>query len=141
MVACAPCRAARWFGLALPPALTVALSVASCRDADPARLQANVRLAAATGRAPSRPGRGREPPGGQDRIDELLAAVAAGQEGDSLPSRIEAALRQRRRRRPARRSTFMRGGKATKLVVDALAAAGTPAAQERALRAWPATGA
>ena len=44
-------------GLALPAALTLALSVASCRDADPARLQANVRLAAATGRAAPAPAR------------------------------------------------------------------------------------
>lgn len=116
-------------GLALLPALTLALSIASCRDADPARLQANVRLAAATGRAASAPAAAadaRRP--ADDRIDELLAAVAAGQEGDSLPSRVAAALR---RDDDAVRAAlaFMRGGKATKLVVDALAAAATPAAQ------------
>ena len=119
-------------GLALPPALTLALSVASCRDADPARLQANVRLAAPTGRglsgpAPAPAAAASRP--ADDRIDELLAAVAAGREGDGLPARIEAVLR---RDDAAVRAAlaFMRGEKATKLVVDALAAAATPAAQE-----------
>ena len=82
-------------GLALPPALTLALSVASCRDADPARLQANVRLAAAAEPAAAAPAPAADASRpADDRIDELLAAVAAGQQGDSLPSRIEAALRR-----------------------------------------------
>jgi hypothetical protein len=117
-------------GLALPPALTLALSVASCRDADPARLQANVRLAAATEHAAAAPAPAADASRpADDRIDELLAAVAAGQEGDSLASRIEAALR---RDDDAVRAAlaFMRGDKTTKLVVDALAAAATPAAQD-----------
>ena len=117
-------------GLALPPALTLALSVASCRDADPARLQANVRLAAPSGRGLSGPApaaAARRPAG--DRIDELLAAVAAGREADGLPARIEAVLR---RDDDAVRAAlaFMRAEKATKLVIDALAAAATPAAQQ-----------
>ena len=46
-----------------------------------------------------------------------------------MPSRIESALR---RDDDAVRAAlaFMRGGKATKLIVDALAAAATPAAQD-----------
>ena len=119
-------------GLALPPALTLALSVASCRDADRAHLQANVRLAAPTGRGVSGPGPAPTAAASRpaaDRIDELLAAVAAGREGAGLPARIEAVLR---RDDDAVRAAlaFMRGDKATKLVVDALAAAATPAAQE-----------
>jgi HEAT repeat protein len=63
-----------------------------------------------------------------ERIDELLAAVATGHEGDAIPTRIEAALR---RDDGAVRAAlaFVHGGKATKVIIDALAAAGTPAAQ------------
>ena len=64
-----------------------------------------------------------------ERIDDLLAAVAAGREGDGLPARIEALLR---RDDDAVRAVlaFIRGDKATKMIVDALAASGTPASQD-----------
>ena len=59
----------------------------------------------------------------------MLAAVAAGHEGDGLPARIEALLR---RDDDAVRAVlaFIRGDKATKMIVDALAASGTPASQD-----------
>ena len=65
----------------------------------------------------------------EERIDDLLAAVAAGHEGDGLPARIEALLR---RDDDAVRAVlaFIRGEKATKMIADALAASGTPASQD-----------
>jgi hypothetical protein len=71
------------------------------------------------------------PPGRSpaDRIGDLFATVATGQEGDGLPTRIEAVLRRDDAAVRAARS-FVHGDKATRLIVDALAAAGTPAAQD-----------
>ena len=63
-----------------------------------------------------------------DTLDELLAAVATGKEGDRLPARLEALFEREDDAVPAALA-FVRAGKATKLVIDALAAAGTPAAQ------------
>ena len=63
----------------------------------------------------------------------MLASVAAGHEGDGLPARIEAALRQDDASVGAA-LTFIHGGKATKMIIDALAAAGTPAAQDALCR-------
>ena len=114
---------------ALPPALLLALSVASCRDADPSGLQANVRLATGVTHGAAAPPV--HPPGrpGADRIEDLLVTVSAGREGDGMPRRIETALRHDD---AAARTAleYVRGDKATKLIVEALAAAGTPAAQE-----------
>jgi len=109
------------------PFLTAFAALASC-GAQPSDLQANVRIAAgapvAAAPAPAPKSRASD-----ERIDELLASVAAGREGDGLPARLEAALR---RDDDAVRATlaFIRGDKATKMVIDALAASGTPAAQD-----------
>jgi HEAT repeat protein len=61
-------------------------------------------------------------------VEELLAAAAAGQAGDQLPARLEAMLRaQPEAVVPA--VAFVRGGKASQPVIEALGAAGTPQAQ------------
>jgi len=103
--------------------LALPLLTASCR-AQPSDLQANIRAAAANESAPAS-----RPAAREERIDDLLAAVASGHEGDGLPARIEALLR---RDDDAVRAVlaFIRGDKATKMIVDALAASGTPAAQD-----------
>src|SRR4051812_46253428 len=92
-------------------AVSVALVVVSC-GARPPDLQANVRAAAH-----------------HEGIDDLLAAVAAGHDGGGVPARIEALLR---RDDDAVRAAlaFIRDDKATKMIVDALAASGTPASQD-----------
>ena len=109
----------------------LALSAAAC-DTRPADLQANVRTAdhprgeRAAPRVTTAPARA-------EHIGELLASVAAGHEGAGLPARIEAALRQDDASVGAA-LTFVHGGKATKMIIDALAAAGTPAAQDALCR-------
>src|SRR5262245_5818731 len=109
------------------PFLTAFASLASC-GAQPSDLQANVRIATGSSVAAA-PSPAPKPRPSDERIDELLASVAAGREGDGLPARLEAALR---RDDDAVRATlaFIRGDKATKMVIDALAASGTPAAQD-----------
>jgi len=127
-------RVLRFARLGLASSL-LAAAVCSC-GAQPSDLQANVRVAAgrpgagaAAGAVAATPAPAPKPRAGDERIDELLAAVAAGREGDGLPARIETALR---RDDDAVRATlaFIRGDKATKMVIDALAASGTPAAQD-----------
>jgi hypothetical protein len=108
-------------------AASAALVTVSC-GAQPSDLQASVRAAAQHER--DRPlAVVARPAGHEERIDDLLAAVAAGQDGDGLPGRIEALLR---RDDDVVRVllAFIRGDKATKLLVDALAASGTPASQD-----------
>jgi hypothetical protein len=73
--------------------------------------------------------RAAEPPAQDERIDDLLAAVIAGHEGDGLPARLEAVLRRDDAAVHAA-AAFVHGGRATKMIIDALAAAGTPAAQD-----------
>jgi len=108
-----------------------AIAVGSC-GAQPSDLQTNVRMAAArpasTG-APVSPASKPTNTTADERIDDLLAAVAAGRDGDGLPTRIETALR---RNDDAVGATlaFIRGDKATKMIIDALAASSTPAAQD-----------
>ena len=104
-----------------------ALTAAAACGVQPSDLQTNVRAASrreAASQVVSAPLGARE-----ERIDDLLAAVAAGREGDGLPARIEALLR---RDDDAVRAVlaFIRGDKATKMIIDALAASGTPAAQD-----------
>ena len=119
--------------LAIASRLVVARGISGARDGfrvERSRriLQANVRAAARhegdrTAAVAARPA------AHDERIDDLLAAVAAGHEGDGLPARIEALLR---RDDDAVRAVlaFIRGDKATKMIVDALAASGTPASQD-----------
>jgi HEAT repeat protein len=104
--------------------LALPLLAASC-GAQPTDLQANLRAAAAHAPAAA----ASRPAARDERIENLLAAVASGHEGDGLPARIEALLR---RDDDAVRAVlaFIRGDKATKMIVDALAASGTPAAQD-----------
>ena len=127
-------RVLRFARLGLASSLLTA-AVCSC-GAQPSDLQANVRVAAGhpgaatgAGAVAATPAPAPKPRAGDERIDELLAAVAAGREGDGLPARIETALR---RDDDAVRATlaFIRGDKATKMVIDTLAASGTPAAQD-----------
>jgi len=113
------------FGLGLSTLL--ALPAGAC-DTRPADLQANVRTADRPRAEPAAP-RVTPAPAREQPIGELLASVAAGHEGDGLPARIEAALRHDDASVGAA-LTFIRGGNATKLMIDALAAAGTPAAQD-----------
>ena len=108
-------------------AASAALATVSC-GAQPSDLQASVRAAARqegdrTAAVAARPA------AREERIDDLLAAVTAGHEGDGLPARIETQLR---RDDDAVRAVlaFIRGDKATKMIVDALAASGTPASQD-----------
>src|SRR4051794_31947686 len=108
-------------------AVSVALVTVSC-GARPSDLQANVRAAArheGDGTVAAAPHRAAHP----ERIDDLLAAVAAGHDGGGVPARIEALLR---RDDDAVRAAlaFIRDDKATKMIVDALAASGTPASQD-----------
>jgi HEAT repeat protein len=63
-----------------------------------------------------------------DTIESLLAAVAAGRDGDGIPARLEAMLDRDDAAVPATLA-FIRSGRATKLVIDGLASAGTPATQ------------
>src|SRR5262245_61009628 len=65
----------------------------------------------------------------EERIEDMLAAVATGHEGDGLPARIEGALRKDDAAVPAALA-FVRGDRSTKVIIDALAVAGTPAAQD-----------
>src|SRR3954469_913457 len=107
-------------------AVSVALVAVSC-GAQPSDLQADVRAAARhegdrTAAAAPRPA------APDERIDDLLAAVAAGHDGGGLPARIEALLR-RDEAVPAALA-FIRDDKATKMIIDALAASGTPASQD-----------
>jgi hypothetical protein len=108
-------------------AASAALATVSC-GAQPSDLQASVRAAARQDgeRVAAIAAR---PAAHEERIDDLLAAVAAGHEGDGLPARIEALLR---RDDDAVRAVlaFIRGEKATKMIADALAASGTPASQD-----------
>lgn len=61
-------------------------------------------------------------------VDELLAAIAAGQAGDRLPARLEAMLwAEPEAVAPA--LAFVRNGHADKPVIEALGSAGTPPAQ------------
>ena len=122
-------RRARRFGLGLSTLL--ALPAGAC-DTRPADLQANVRTADRTRAEPAAP-QVTPAPTPEEHIGELLASVAAGHEGDGLPARIEAALRQDDASVGAA-LTFIHGGKATKMIIDALAAAGTPAAQDALCR-------
>ena len=114
------------FSLGLLPTL-LALPAGAC-DARPADLQANIRTAARPRAEPAAP-RVTPAPARQEPIGALLSSVAAGHEGDGLPARIEAVLRQDDAAVGAA-LTFVHGGKATKMIIEALAAAGTPAAQE-----------
>jgi HEAT repeat protein len=115
--------------LALSLAFIASATAAGCDGNQPSALQANVRLAvaprgeAAATRAPAVPA-----PAPDERIDDQLAAVIAGREGDGLPARMEAVLRRDDASVRAA-SAFVHGDRATKVVIDALAAAGTPAAQ------------
>jgi hypothetical protein len=106
---------------------TASLAAAASCSARPSDLEANIRIAAA--RADDAATKPSTPRAGDERIDELLAAVAAGREADGIPARIEGALR---RDDEAVHATlaFIRGDKATKMIIDALAASGTPAAQD-----------
>jgi len=122
-------RRARRFGFGLVTVLTV--SAGAC-DTRPADLQANVRTADRPRAAPVT-ARVTTAPVRAEHIDELLASVAAGQEGNGLPARVEAAFRQDDASVGAA-LTFIHGGKATKMIIDALAAAGTPAAQDALCR-------
>jgi hypothetical protein len=114
------------------PSLIFALIVAgvglaaSC-DSQSADLQANVRMAMRP-RA-SEPPHGPAAPPHEERIEDMLAAVATGHEGDGLPARIEGALQRDDAAVPAALA-FVRGDRSTKVIVDALAVAGTPAAQD-----------
>ena len=109
--------------------LPALLPLAGLSCADPTDLQANVRAAAGSDRGSAAPGLGREPaPPRAETMRDLLAALEAGHEGDGLPARMEAALR--RDDDGVRAAVaFVRRDKATKVIVDALAMAGTPAAQ------------
>lgn len=122
-----PLRVFRWRRSAFACSSLALLAATSC-GAKPSDLQASVRAAARHDgdRPASGPAR---PASREERIDDLLAAVAAGREGDALPARLEALLR---RDDDAVRAAlaFIRGDKATKMIVDALAAAGTPTAQD-----------
>lgn len=87
---------------------------------------ANVRGAAA--RAPSdttSDGSQARPP---ETIASLLAAIAAGDTGDRLGPRLETTL-ERSDEAVAPALALVRADKSAKLVIDALASAGTPAAQ------------
>jgi hypothetical protein len=107
----------------------LALSAASC-DGPPAMLEANVRAAAAPRAEPAPPQAAAAAGAGTraEPIADLLAAAATGREGDGLPARLEAVL-QRDDASVGPAVTFIHAGKATRLIIDALAAAGTPAAQ------------
>jgi len=107
-------------------------SAGAC-DTRPADLQANVRTAGHPHAAAPAAPRVTTAPARAEHLGELLASVAAGREGDGLPARIEAALRQDDASVDAA-LTFVHGGKATKMIIDALAAAGTPAAQDALCR-------
>ena len=120
-------RVLRVFSSSLALAV-LATSLAAC-DNQPSALQANVRMAVAPRReaAPALAAPGAV--GQDERIDDLLAALIAGWEGDALPARLEAVLgRDEDAVRAA--AAFVHGGRATKVIIDALAAAGTPAAQD-----------
>jgi len=104
-----------------------ALTAAAACGVQPSDLQTNVR--AASRREAASQAISAVPAAREERIDDLLAAVAAGREGDGLPARIEALVR---RDDDAVRAVlaFIRGDKATKMIIDALAGSGTPAAQD-----------
>jgi hypothetical protein len=104
---------------------SLAAALASC-DARPSDLQASVRGAA---RVDADRTVLAAPAARDEHIDDLLAAVAAGREGDGLPVRIETLLRHDD---DAVRAavTFVRTDKATKMIIDALAASGSAAAQD-----------
>jgi hypothetical protein len=111
--------------LGLPTLL--ALSAGAC-DTRPADRRANVHTADRPRAEPAAP-QVATMPAREEQIGELLASVAAGHTGAGLPARIEAALRQDDAS-VAAAVTFVHGGKATKMIIDALAAAGTSAAQD-----------
>src|SRR5213075_1804013 len=73
-------------------AVSVALVTVSC-GAQPSDLQANVRAAARREGDPTVAAAPR-PAAPDERIDDLLAAVAAGHDGGDVPARIEALLRR-----------------------------------------------
>jgi hypothetical protein len=118
-------RVHRTTRLALAGAITA--SLAACDGSRPSDLQANVRAAVAPRDERSAP-RALPTPAQDERIEDQLASVIAGREGDGLPARMEAVLRRDDEAVRAA-SAFIRGGRATKIVIDALAAAGTPPAQ------------
>jgi hypothetical protein len=101
-------------------------SAAAC-DSQSADLQANVRMAVRP--HGSEPPRAPAAPPREERIDDMLAAVATGHEGDGLPARIEGALARDDAAVPAALA-FVRGDRSTKVIIDALAVAGTPASQD-----------
>ena len=114
-----------------PPFLSFAL-IAVCSwsacNTQPADLQTNVRMAVSP-RAAEPPPHAASATPRDEQIDDLLAAVATGHEGDGLPARIEGALRRDDAAVPAALA-FVRGDRSTKVIIDALAVAGTPAAQD-----------
>ena len=109
-------------------ALAVCALLSAC-DAKPSALEANVRVAV----APRKATPPAHPPGApaiqDERIDDLLAAVIAGREGDALPARLEVVIRRDDSAARAA-AAFVHVGRATKMIIDALAAAGTPVAQD-----------
>src|SRR4051812_34528875 len=108
-------------------AVSVALVTVSC-GARPSDLQANVR-AAARHEGDRTMAAAPRPAAHPERIDDLLAAVAAGHDGGGLPARLEALLR-RDDDAVLAALAFIRDDKATKLIIDALAASGTAASQD-----------
>jgi HEAT repeat protein len=95
---------------------------------DAAKVAANVRAAAgpepAGATAPTEGSR----PAPPDTIESLLSVIAAGRAGDRLAARLEAVL-ERNDEAVAPALALVRGDKPSKLVMDALASAGTPVAQ------------
>jgi HEAT repeat protein len=106
----------------------LATSLAACEN-QPSALQANVRMAVGPRREATSPLTAPATAVQDERIDDLLAALIAGREGDGLPARLETVLgRDQDAVRAA--AAFVHGGRATKVIIDALAGAGTPAAQD-----------
>lgn len=109
--------------------LVVCVLLAACNGKQPSGLEANVRLAVAPRTAPRAAPPPDTPAVQDERIDDLLSAVIAGREGDGLPRRLETAIaRDDAAARAA--AAFVHVGRATKMIIDALAAAGTPVAQD-----------
>jgi HEAT repeat protein len=95
---------------------------------DGAKLAANVRAAAGSEPPGATAPNGGSGPAAPDTVDWLLSAIAAGRAGDRLGARLEAVL-ERNDEAVAPALALVRGDKPSKLVMDALASAGTPAAQ------------
>jgi len=114
-------------------ACAVCIALGACDGKQPSALQANVRMAVAPR---TEMGGARLPEAAapqDDRIDDLLAAVIAGREGEALPARLEVVIRRDDGAARAA-AAFVHVGRATKMIIDALAGAGTPVAQEALCR-------